>query len=102
MRIIVFFDLPVKSKDERRIATSFRNFLLNDGYSMLQYSVYARICNSVENAEGHFLKLSAVSPKVGSVRCMIVTEKQYASMKIISGKQVSADKKSKYIQLSFL
>ena len=45
MRMIVFFDLPVKTKNERREATRFRNFLMNDGYHMLQFSVYARVCN---------------------------------------------------------
>jgi CRISPR-associated protein Cas2 len=28
MRIIVFFDLPVKTKKERKVATQFRNFLM--------------------------------------------------------------------------
>ena len=40
MRILVMFDLPVKTKAERRSATQFRNFLVNDGYHMVQYSVY--------------------------------------------------------------
>lgn len=44
MRMIVFFDLPVQTKTERRYATTFRNFLLKDGYHMLQFSVYARVC----------------------------------------------------------
>ena len=43
MRILVFFDLPVKTKKERREAARFRNFLLTDGYHMIQYSVYARV-----------------------------------------------------------
>ena len=45
MRILVMFDLPVKTKAERRSATQFRNFLVGDGYHMVQYSVYARVCN---------------------------------------------------------
>ena len=28
MRILVFFDLPVKTKKERRVATQFRNFFI--------------------------------------------------------------------------
>ena len=39
MRILVMFDLPVKTKAERRNATQFRNFLVGDGYHMVQYSV---------------------------------------------------------------
>lgn len=37
---MVFFDLPVQTKRQRREATRFRNFLLTDGYHMIQYSVY--------------------------------------------------------------
>lgn len=43
MRMLVFFDLPVKTREQRRAATRFRNFLLGDGYYMVQYSVYTRI-----------------------------------------------------------
>ena len=53
MRILVFFDLPVKTKTQRREATRFRNFLLTDGYHMLQYSVYARVCNGIDAVEKH-------------------------------------------------
>jgi CRISPR-associated protein Cas2 len=42
--LFVFFDLPVGTKTERRVATRFRNFLKDDGYMMLQLSVYARVC----------------------------------------------------------
>ena len=38
--LIVIFDLPVTTKKERRLATKFRNDLLDEGYLMLQYSVY--------------------------------------------------------------
>lgn len=43
MRILVFFDLPVVKKKERKIYSQFRRFLLNDGYDMIQYSVYSRL-----------------------------------------------------------
>lgn len=102
MRVIVFFDLPVTTKEERRLATRFRQFLLDDGYHMLQYSVYARPCGSVENAETHFMRLARQAPKNGSIRCMIVTEKQYAGMRLIAGKRAAEEKPVEYIQLSFL
>ena len=34
--MFVLFDLPVGTKDERRAAARFRNFLKDDGYMMLQ------------------------------------------------------------------
>ena len=45
MRILVFFDLPVVTKREKGTAAKFRQFLLKDGYHMVQWSVYSRICN---------------------------------------------------------
>ena len=46
MRLLVFFDLPVVKREDRKEYQVFRRFLLNDGYTMIQYSVYSRICNS--------------------------------------------------------
>jgi CRISPR-associated protein Cas2 len=38
--MFVFFDLPVGTKTDRRNATRFRKFLKDDGFMMLQWSVY--------------------------------------------------------------
>ena len=39
MRVMVFFDLPVKTKKDRKAYTDFRKFLIKDGFIMVQYSV---------------------------------------------------------------
>lgn len=85
MRLLVFFDLPVKTKAERRRATRFRKDLLDDGYIMLQLSVYSRICKGEDTAEKHKKRLKSLVPEEGSVRVLTVTEKQYASMDILIG-----------------
>ena len=85
MRMLVFFDIPVKTKRQRRIATGFRNFLLKDGYPMVQFSVYAIVCNGVEAVEKHRIRLKAALPENGSVRLMVVTEKQYEAIEILVG-----------------
>lgn len=85
MRMIVFFDIPVKTKRQRRIATGFRNFLLKDGYHMVQFSVYARICNGMDAVEKHRARLYAALPENGSVRLLVITEKQYESIEILVG-----------------
>ena len=102
MRVLVFFDLPVQTPAERKKATQFRNFLLNDGYYMLQFSVYARLCNGVDAANDVFNRLTKSAPQNGSVRCMIVTEKQYSQMKIISGPKKKPEKPVEFYQMSFL
>ena len=53
MRIIVFFDLPVVSAKEKKAAAKFRNFLVKDGYNMIQWSVYSRICNGTDSIAMH-------------------------------------------------
>ena len=101
MRVMIFFDLPVKSKIERREATQFRNFLIKDGFYMIQFSLYGRLCNTIESAKIHENRVSANAPKSGSVRSMIVTEKQYSSMNILSGKPKQKEKKVSSQQISF-
>ena len=100
MRIIVFFDLPVKTKSQRREAARFRNFLLNDGYHMIQYSVYARICNGSDAVEKHRTRIKNNLPDNGSVRLLVITEKQYESIDILLGKLTEEDKPFQCEQLS--
>ena len=101
MRILVFFDLPVNSASARREATRFRNFLLKDGYHMVQYSVYVRICNGADSVDMHRRRLKGNLPKNGSVRMLVVTEKQYESIEILIGPRSRADEPFEGEQLSF-
>ena len=102
MRVLVFFDLPVTSALERKRATQFRNYLIKDGFYMIQFSLYGRLCNTLENAELHQNRVAVQVPPAGSVRSMIVTEKQYSSMKILCGKPVNKEKQAiKSQQLTF-
>lgn len=91
MRILVFFDLPVKTVSQRREAARFRHFLLNDGYHMIQYSVYARVCNGMDAVEKHRARIRQNLPDNGSVRLLVITEKQYESIDILLGRLVEAD-----------
>ena len=92
MRIIVFFDLPVVKKKERKIYGQFRRFLLNDGYD--------RLCNGTDMTEKHLKRLNESLPEKGSVRCLTVTEKQYEDMKFLVGKPTIKERKVNVNQLS--
>lgn len=100
MRILVFFDLPVMTKEQRRIATKFRKYMLDDGYYMIQYSVYGRICSNTDNAQMHCRRLANNAPQGGSIRVMVITEKQYANMYIFTGEVKNEEKDSSKYQLS--
>lgn len=99
MRMMVFFDLPVVTKAERRAYTQFRRFLLNDGYDMIQFSVYGRILNGNDAEEKHMKRLLANLPSEGSIRVLTVTEKQYASMKMLVGMPLFQEKKINAAQI---
>ena len=99
MRILVMFDLPVKTKAERRSATQFRNFLVGDGYHMVQYSVYARVCNGRDSVETHKKRILLALPSKGSVRMLVITEKQYNAIELLVGKPTPYDKPQPFEQL---
>lgn len=85
MRLIVMFDLPVVEKEDRRNAAQFRKFLIDNGYMMMQYSVYYRIVNGLDMAKKHEIRLKNNVPHKGSIRVLRITEKQFNSMKILVG-----------------
>lgn len=99
MRLLVFFDLPVATKAERRAYSIFRRFLINDGYDMIQFSIYGRILNGSDALEKHYKRLIDNLPPEGSVRCLSVTEKQFASMKLLVGLPLFQEKAVKTNQM---
>ena len=89
--LFVFFDLPVGTKAERRDATRFRNFLKDDGFMMLQYSVYARVCRAEDGAMKHVARVTRNLPGKGSVRSLQVTDRQYGRMRLLLGQATKTE-----------
>jgi CRISPR-associated protein Cas2 len=85
MRLILLFDLPMITKSEKRIYTKFRKNLIQNGYIMMQFSVYSKIFNNREAADNHTKQLKRFLPTKGQIRIMLVTENQYAKIQIIVG-----------------
>ncbi|MFN3961226.1 MAG: CRISPR-associated endonuclease Cas2 [Parvularculaceae bacterium] len=94
MWLFVFFDLPVGTKSDRRNATRFRKFLKDDGFMMLQWSVYARVVRAEEGAEKHVGRVTRNLPPRGSVRTLQVTDRQYARMRLLLGEATFNEKKA--------
>lgn len=92
MRLLVLFDLPTKTKKERKEYTKFRKFLLKEGYEMLQLSVYCRICKGQDTAERYMSHLETHLPPKGNVRAMMITNTQYERMKILIGEDKKEEK----------
>ncbi len=85
MRLIVMFDLPVITEEEKRIYGKFRKFLLKDGYIMMQYSIYSRVCKNSDDVEKHVNRIKQNLPDKGNIRLLQVTEKQYNDMLLLVG-----------------
>lgn len=85
MRLILFFDLPMNTKQEIKVYTKFRKYLIQNGYMMMQFSVYCKLFANREAAIKHVQILRRNVPLRGQIRLMLVTEKQYANIEIIVG-----------------
>lgn len=85
MWIFVFFDLPTETKKERKIYTTFRKNLIQDGFTMFQFSIYLRHCASRENAEVHIKRVKNFLPKTGQIGILCITDKQFGNMELFVG-----------------
>lgn len=83
---MAMFDLPTETKKARRRYTLFRKALLDDGFTMMQYSVYIRHCPSEENAQVHTDRIKRALPATGEVRILTFTDIQFGRMQIFFGK----------------
>lgn len=87
MWVFVFFDLPTETKKERKSYAVFRKKLLNDGFTMFQFSIYLRHCASRENAQVHINRVKKNLPPKGHVGVLCVTDKQFGNMELFIGKK---------------
>lgn len=87
MWILVFFDLPTETKKERKIYSDFRKKLIQDGFTMFQFSIYIRHCASRENAEVHIKRVKNVLPPAGQIGILCITDKQFGNMELFVGKE---------------
>ena len=82
MWVLVLYDLPVTTKKEMKAAAQFRKQIMNDGFTMFQFSIYVRHCASMENAQVHIKRVQAMLPETGKVGILCITDKQFGEIKI--------------------
>jgi CRISPR-associated protein Cas2 len=85
--MLLMFDMPTETVDERKAYRKFRKFLINEGFIMHQFSVYSKLLlnNSASNAM--LDRLKANNPKKGNITLLTVTEKQFARMIYLNGQR---------------
>ncbi len=85
--MLLMFDMPTETVDERKAYRKFRKFLINEGFIMHQFSVYSKLLlnNSASNAM--LDRLKANNHKKGNITLLTVTEKQFARMIYLNGQR---------------
>ncbi len=89
MRVLVFFDLPMVTAEQRREYTKFRKFLLKNGFLMLQESVYCKLALNGTAVNAIVDNVHKNKPEEGLIQLLTVTEKQYSKMEYVIGKKGS-------------
>lgn len=85
MRMILMFDMPTDTIDERRAYRKFRKFLINEGFIMHQFSVYSKLLLNGTANTAMTARLQQNNPKKGLITLLTVTEKQFARMIYLNG-----------------
>ena len=85
MWVFVFFDLPTETKKDLRNYRLFHKGLEKDGFTMMQYSIYIRHCNSRENADVHIKRVKSILPPLGEIILFTLTDKQFGMMELFRG-----------------
>ena len=89
MRIIVFFDLPTETNENKREYRKFRKMLIENGFIMLQESVYCRMALNQTAAGMTINTVKSNKPQKGLVQMLTITEKQFSKMEMVSGEYSS-------------
>lgn len=87
MRMILMFDMPTETAEERKAYRKFRKFLLSEGFIMHQFSVYSKLLLNNSANKAMIDRLQANNPKKGSITLLTVTEKQFARMIYLNGER---------------
>lgn len=85
MRILVLFDLPVESLENKRDYRKFHKFLVKSGFMMLQESVYCKLALNQTVAQAVMASVRKERPSEGNIKMMVITEKQFARMEYLVG-----------------
>lgn len=80
MWMMVLFNLPVVEKQDRKAATDFRNFLLDHGFSMVQFSIYIKLFSGKDACEKYYGLIKRNIPAEGKVDILTITDRQYSNI----------------------
>ena len=85
MIMLLMFDLPTDTQEDKKAYRKFRKFLLSEGFIMHQYSVYSKLLLNGTARQAMENRLNKNNPKRGHITLLTVTEKQFAGMVYLHG-----------------
>lgn len=94
MWVMVLFDLPTTTRQERKSYTRFREFLLDTGFEMAQYSVYVKHTSGMEASKVVIRKVESAMPPEGKVDILQFTDKQYENIVCLRGRRRDSHKEN--------
>lgn len=87
MRMVLMFDMPTQTADERKAYRQFRKFLISEGFIMHQFSVYSKLLLNDSANKAMISRLKSKNPKKGHITVLTVTEKQFSRMIYLNGER---------------
>lgn len=85
MRVLIMFDLPTETAEERKAYRDFRKAIMKNGFFMMQESVYCKMVLNESAKNNTVLAIRKVRPAKGLVQILSVTEKQFQKMEFLVG-----------------
>lgn len=89
MRILVMFDMPTFTLQDKKEYRLFRKYLISHGYLMMQRSIYIKLVLNQTNAAAAMKGLEKHKPNIGIVQVLTITEKQFSRMELLVGSVTS-------------
>ncbi|GHT04340.1 CRISPR-associated endoribonuclease Cas2 [Endomicrobiia bacterium] len=86
MWVLIAFDLPVLTQKQRRIASSFREYLKNIGFIMLQKSIYCYYACTKERSDSVEKDIKKHIPDNGHISVLFLTDRMFSMTKNYYGK----------------
>lgn len=78
--MMVMFDLPTETAAQRKAATKFRSFLIDEGFEMVQFSVYVQFTGTYENSQKFVRAVQQQCPTEGDLNILFFTDKQFSNI----------------------
>lgn len=100
MWVMAAFDLPTQTISQKKRYSRFRKILLENGFTMMQFSVYIRNMPTLHKAEALIKRIGTCTPVQGQCAFIMITDKQFGMIKNFYGPKPANEKiPKKYEQL---